>query len=252
MIREKRICCLLLALLVLLAGCGQRSARPAGDTQEPPVQYYLDYYYCIKEDGYVSETSRQMLSSFGERGYFAPAASAVQTHTQIPEVTNGAKGHGYISLVLPEADPAQYRSSAKEPADADSLEMVACYRTVGGMTTDELVNIYMDPSENIVKFETVNYGKYDDPALDDAAFENVRTTFSHAINKVSGISGGARHAPEDGQTSYHIFTDAQGNVVVATDVFMEQDGKLLEVELYALVRCTKPLLPAQEKSDSLG
>ena len=206
----KRTVCIL--LVFLLAGCGYKPADSTEAAQNTSVQYFLDYYYCIKEDGYVSEATRQALNGFGQSKYFVPAEGETESFTQIPE--GSAKAQGWINLVFPEADPGDYVASPKKTVGTDGTAMVTCYRTVGGMTTDEAVNIYMDAEENVQKYDTVNAGKYDTLIADETAFANVRTTFMSAARRMPGLSGVEYHAPVDGQTDCRIFTDAQGNLLI--------------------------------------
>ena len=203
--------------------------------------YSLAYYYCITSDDYVSEATREALNRFGESDFtIIPAEPETQLHTDIPDLGNNAKGTYPFSVLFPELDLADYLSCSWEDTES-GLSVLGCYRTLGGMTTDEVVKVYVDSSGKIQHCETVNVGKYDSLGLDESKFEALGSQFSRAAAKALRPLDFSFSKAVAAQTESRVFTDGEGRLVITATIALNQEGRLIEAELYALVNRGKRL-----------
>ena len=229
-------------LLSAMTGCNTEPVQTEpSETSSyvPALSYSLSYYYCIKGNGYVSETTRQLLNNFGESEYITPATPIVETYTEIPEFENNAKGTDPICILLPDLDISKYRICSWRDTDT-GFTTSGWYRIIGGplegMMTDELVSYDVDSSGIITQYETVNLGKYDDLGLDESRLENLSNTFDNAIYKAIGTKQFYQYSyTTTSQTTFRVFTDSKDRIVITTTITIEQDGKIVEADLYAVV-----------------
>lgn len=229
-------------LLFAMTGCDTEpiQTEPSETSSHLPVlSYSLSYYYCLNGNGYVSDTTRQLLNNFGKLEYITPATPVVETHTEIPEFDNNAKGTDPICILLPDLDISKYRICSLRDTET-GIESSGWYRIIGGplegMMTDEFVSYDVDLSGNITRYKTVNLGKYDDLGLNESKLENLRKTFDHAIYKTIGSEQFYQYAyTTASQTTFRVFTDSQDRIVITTTISIEQEGKIVEADLYAVV-----------------
>lgn len=236
---------LCIAILVI-CGCSMKPVQtePSETSpQEPALSYSLTYYYSIDYNmvngDYVSQEIRQLLNSLGKPEDITPATPVTEVYTEIPEFENNAKGTDPVCILLPDLDISKYRICSWQDAET-GLTTSGWYRIIGGpiygMMTDELVTYDVDSSGNITQYKTVNLGKYDDLGLDETRLENLRSSFSDAISKEIGTKMFYQYSyTTASQTTFRIFTDTQGRIIIATTIELEQNGRLLEVDLYAVV-----------------
>lgn len=228
---------------IVMTGCISKSVQPTDietSSNEPSLNYSLTYYYCIKSDGYVSEETRQLFESFGKSEYMIPATPVTEMYTEIPVAENNAKGYDPISFVLPEFDLTNYGNTHYWKDYDVGMEIAANYRMVGdrvnGMATDELVKVYIDSAGNIKQYETVNLGKYDSLNLEESKLENLCNMFDSALYEAIGTKLFFQYTSvASSPTNYRVFTDSQDRVVITTTIAIEQDGKIIEADLYAMV-----------------
>lgn len=232
---------LLIAIIVTVAS-GLRPAEKLSSegTKDEPVDsmnYTLSYGYFIVDDPYVSPKTRQVLKELGKLEYIAPSEPKVEVSTQIPERENDAKGTPYVYSLFPETNTSAYKISIWKDKGT-GMSVSGCYRVIGEMTTDELIKVYADTSGNIVKYETINFGKYDGLALDEEKIQDLYTEFSGEVRRKIRSVTCCHSAMTEEQTNYRIFTDSLGRPVITTTVRIEQEeaySKTIEVELYAVI-----------------
>lgn len=230
-------------LVLLCAGCSTApshalSTVPSGKVVE---DYSLTYYYCITSDEYVTETTREALDQFGKSDFsIVPSEPETQLHTDIPDLGNNAKGTYPFSVLFPELDLAKYLSCDWEDAES-GLSVFGCYRTLGDMTTDEVIKVYVDSSGQIQHCETENVGKYDSLGLDESKFEALGSQFSRAATKALRPLDFYFCEAGAAQTEARVFTDSQGRLVITATIAINQEGRLIEAELYAAVNRGKRL-----------
>lgn len=235
---------LAVVLIVVIVVTTALSLQPANDPkkEETPgkvkLHYTLTYSYFIDGDPYISPQTKEALAGWGDIEYITPAAAEVKSGTQIPAFENDAKGTHPAYVLFPELNDADYKYCSWMDT-ATGVSVSGCYRMVGGMTTDEVVKIYVDASGNIVKYETVNLGKYDALDLNGSKLEDLRSAFTNrVINKMHTVISCHFPAAEE-QTVYRIFTDSLGRVVITTTLAIQQVeaySDTLKVELYAVVK----------------
>lgn len=210
---------------------------------EPALSYSLTYYYNIeytKANGdYVSPEIQQLLNSLGKPERITPATAVPKVYTDIPEFENNAKGTDPVCILLPDLDISKYRICSWQDAKT-RVTTSGWYRIIGGptygMMTDELVTYDVDSSGNITQYMTVNLGKYDDLGLDESKLESLRQTFESAISEAIGSKQFYQYFyTTASQTPFRVFTDTQGRLIIATAIELTQDGKLLVVDLFAVV-----------------
>lgn len=238
--------CLMIVICVVIPGCVSMPAQtePVESLpQEPALSYSLTYYYNIEysraNGDYVSPEIRQLLNSFGTPGSITPATAVTEVYTEIPEFDNNAKGTDPVCMLLPDLDISKYRICSWRDAKT-GVTTSGWYRIIGGSTygmmTDELVTYDVDSSGNITQYKTVNLGKYDDLGLDETRLESLCNSFSDAISKKIGAKQFYQYYyTTTSQTTFRVFTDTQGRIIIATTIELGQNGRLLEVDLYAVV-----------------
>lgn len=209
----------------------------------PALSYSLTYYYNIeytKANGdYVSPEIQQLLNSLGKPERITPATAVTEVYTEIPEFENNAKGTDPVCILLPDLDISKYRICSWQDAKT-RVTTSGWYRIIGGptygMMTDELVTYDVDSSGNITQYMTVNLGKYDDLGLDESKLESLRQTFGSAISEAIGSKQFYQYFyTTTSQTPFRVFTDTQGRLIIATAIELTQNGKLLVVDLFAVV-----------------
>jgi hypothetical protein len=232
------------ALIVAIVVTAALSLQPANEPTpenapgKSKLHYTLTYSYFIEGDPYLSPQTKEALEKWGKIEHITPAAAEVKTYTQIPAFENDAKGTHPAYVLFPELNGADYKygSWMDKPT---GMSVSGCYRMVGGMTTDEKIKIYVDASGEIVKYETINLGKYDALGLDGAKLENLHSTFTNrVIDKMRAVISQHSSAVEE-QTTYRIFTDSLGRIVITTNISIQQleaYSETLKVELYAIVK----------------
>lgn len=231
-------------LLGLLSSCGAASTQIEGSEStatQASYNYALTYHYCIKGDVYVSQETRQLFDSFGESAYIIPAESKTKTYTEIPKANNNAKGYDPYYYVMPELNLDIYGNTHFWKDHELGMTIYANYRMVGGRisgaATDELLKVYVDSQGNIVQYDTVNFGKYDALNLDESKFEGLCSMFDNAIYKAIGAKQFYQYAAvASSPTNFRVFTDTNGRVVITTTISLEQDGRVIEADLYAVVK----------------
>lgn len=231
-------------LLGLLSSCGVETPQIEGSestTAQVNYNYTLTYYYCIKGDVYVSQETRQLFDSFGKSEYIIPATPTTETFTEIPKAENNAKGYDPCYYVMPELDLDIYGNTHSWKDYEAGMTIYANYRMVGGRisgaATDELLKVYVDSQGNIVQYDTVNWGKYTALNLDEAKFEGLCSMFDHAIYKAIGTKQFYQYAAvASSPTNFRVFTDTDGRVVITTTISLERDGRIIEADLYAVVK----------------
>lgn len=233
-------------LCVAITGCIAKPVQTEQDensSQEPALSYSLTYYYNIefsrKNGDYVSPEIRQALNSFGKPEKIIPATSETKIYTDIPEFENNAKGTDPICDLLPDLDISKYRISSWRDTETGETTSGWC-RIIGGptygMMTDEYITYDVDPSGKIIQYKTVNLGKYDDLGLDGSKFENLGNSFTDMISKEIGSQMFYQYTyTSTSQTTFRVFTDTQGRIIITTTIELEQNGRLLDVDLYAVV-----------------
>ena len=231
-------------LLGLLSSCGAASTQieeSESTATQVSYNYTLAYYYCIKGDVYVSQETWQLFDSFGKSEYIIPAAPTTETHTGIPKAENNAKGYDPYYYVMPELNLDIYGNTHSWKDHESGMTIYANYRMVGGRisgaATDELLKVYVDSQGNIVQYDTVNFGKYDALNLDESKFEGLCSMFGNAIYKAIGAKQFYQHAAVASYpTIFRVFTDTNGRVVITTTISLKQDGRVIEADLYAVVK----------------
>lgn len=244
------ISCLMAATLAWTAtGCVSEPVPTAPATKAPDLTYSVAYYHNIdytrENRDYVSDEIQQILSGFGESEYFIPAPADTQTHSEIPEFENNAKGTDPICLLLPELDISKYRVCSEKDAQTGE-EISGWYRIIGSsdsaMMTDEFITYDLDASGNVTRYQTVNLGKYDALGLDETKLENLGSTFSNVISREIGSKATYQYYCQTAsQTNFRVFTDTEGKVIITTTITLTQDGKPLNVDLYAAVTLSVPI-----------
>lgn len=244
--RKLSIAFILFISIFAICGCSVKPVQTEqgqASPQKPALSYSLTYYYNIvysRSNGdFVSPEIRQLLNGFGKPEQITPATPAVEVYTDIPEFDNNAKGTDPICVLLPDLDISKYRTCAWRD-DESGLTVSGWYRIIGGLTygmmTDELITYDVDASGNVTQYMTVNLGKYDDLGLDESKLENLSKRFSDAISAEIGSKQFYQYAyTTTSQTTFRVFTDTNDRVVIATAVTLEQNGRLLDVDLYAVV-----------------
>lgn len=232
--------------LLVICGCSVKPVQTEPIKTSPPepaLSYSLTYYYNIeysKANGnHVSPEIRQLLNSLGKPECITPATAVAEVYTDIPEFENNAKGTDPICILLPDLDISKYRICSWRDTETGATTSGWC-RIIGGpiygMMTDEFVSYDVDSSGIITQYKTVNLGKYDDLGLDESQFENLGNRFADAISKEIGTEIFYQYTyASPSQTTFRVFTDTQGRIVITTTIELEQDGRLLEVDLYAVV-----------------
>lgn len=231
-------------LMGLLSSCGAASTQIEGSEStatQVSYNYALTYHYCIKGDVYVSQETRQLFDSFGESAYIIPAESRTETYTEIPKAENNAKGYDPYYYVMPELNLDIYGNTHSWKDHELGMTIYANYRMVGGRisgaATDELLKVYVDSQGNIVQYDTVNFGKYDALNLDESKFEGLCSMFDSAIYKAIGTKQFYQFAAvASSPTNFRVFTDTDGRVVITTTISLERDGRIIEADLYAVVK----------------
>ena len=229
-------------ILVLLSSCGVEPVKSEDNkSTTSKTNYTLTYSYCIKGDVYVSQETRQLFDSFGKSEYIIPATPTTETYTEIPKAENNAKGYDPYYYVMPELNLAIYGNTHSWKDYEAGMTIYANYRMVGGRisgaATDELLKVYVDSQGNIVQYDTVNFGKYDALNLDESKFEGLCSMFDSAIYKAIGTKQFYQYAAvASSPTIFRVFTDTNGRVVITTTISLEQDGRLIEADLYAVVK----------------
>ena len=244
---SNRFVAILLAavLCFMIASCVKPIQTDPPETlpNKPALSYSLSYYYNIDfnltNGEYVSQAIQQALNSFGKPQDFTPAAPITKIYTDIPKFENNAKGTDPICILLPDLDLSKYRTCAWRDKNTGLTES-GWYRIIGGptygMMTDELVSYDVDSSGNVTQYKAVNLGKYDDLDLDESRLEQLRITFSDAVSAKIGATQFYQYFyTTTSQTPFRIFTDTQGRLVIAASITLTQNGKSLEVDLYAVV-----------------
>lgn len=238
--------CLTTVLCVVITGCiakplpTEHSETPS---QEPALSYSLTYYYNIyftrASGDYVSQENLQLLNNFGKSENITPATPVTETHTNIPKFENNAKGTDPICILLPDLDISKYRICSWRDTETGVTTSGWC-RIIGGpihgMMTDEYITYDVDASGMITQYKTVNLGKYDDLGLDESKLENLGNNFADRISKEIGSKKFYQYTyTSTSQTTFRVFTDIQGRIIITTTIELEQNGKTLEIHLYAVV-----------------
>ncbi len=229
-------------ILVLLSSCGVEPVKTDDNkSTTAKTNYPLTYSYCIKGDVYVSQETRQLFDSFGKSEYIIPATPTTETYTEIPKAENNAKGYDPYYYVMPELNLAIYGNTHSWKDYEAGMTIYANYRMVGGRisgaATDELLKVYVDSQGNIVQYDTVNFGKYDALNLDESKFEGLCSMFDSAIYKAIGTKQFYQYAAvASSPTIFRVFTDTDGRVVITTTISLERDGRIIEADLYAVVK----------------
>ncbi len=229
-------------ILVLLSSCGVEPVKTDDNkSTTAKTNYPLTYSYCIKGDVYVSQETRQLFDSFGKSEYIIPATPTTETYTEIPKAENNAKGYDPYYYVMPELNLAIYGNTHSWKDYEAGMTIYANYRMVGGRisgaATDELLKVYVDSQGNIVQYGTVNFGKYDALNLDESKFEGLCSMFDSAIYKAIGTKQFYQYAAvASSPTIFRVFTDTDGRVVITTTISLERDGRIIEADLYAVVK----------------
>lgn len=231
---------------VVITGCVAKPVQTEHNenfSQEPALSYSLTYYYNIDytmaNGDNISQENRQLLNCFGKPEKFTPATSVTEIHTEIPEFENNAKGTDPICILLPDLDISKYRICSWRDTETGVTTSGWC-RIIGGptygMMTDEYVAYDVESSGVITQYKTVNLGKYDDLGLDETKLENLGNRFADTISKEIGSKKFYQYTyTSTSQTTFRVFTDTQGRIIITTTIELEQNGKLLEVDLYAVV-----------------
>lgn len=232
-------------LCVMVTGCvfvPVPTVNNESTSQATALTYSLTYYYnidyTITNGDYVSTATRQALNSFGKPQSITPASAVAETYTEIPEFENNAKGTDPICILLPDLDISKYRICSWK--DAETGLTTGWYRIIGGpiygMMTDEVVTYDIDSSGNLTQYKTVNLGKYDALELNESRLENLRKTFSNRVSKTIGTKQTYQYSyTTTSQTPFRMFTDTQDRLVITTTIALEQNGRTLDVDLYAVV-----------------
>lgn len=211
--------------------------------QEPALSYSLTYYYNIDytmaNGDYVSQEIRQLLNNLGKPEHITSATPVTEVYTEIPKFENNAKGTDPICILLPDLDISKYRICSWRDTETGVTTSGWC-RIIGGpihgMMTDEYVSYDVDSSGIITQYKTANLGKYDDLGLDESKLENLGNRFADAISKEIGSNIFYQYSyTSTSQTTFRVFTDTKGRIVITTTIELEQNGRLLEVDLYAVV-----------------
>ena len=231
-------------LFGLLPGCGISSTQIESNestSTKGNYNYALTYHYCIKGDVYVSQELRALFDAFGESAYIIPAEPVTETYTDIPKAENNAKGYDPYYYVMPELNLSVFGNTHSWKDHERGMTIYANYRMIGGRingaTTDELLKVYVDAQGNIVQYDTVNFGKYDALNLDESKFEGLCSMFDSAIYKAIGVKRFYQYAAvASSPTNFRVFTDTNGRVVITTTISLEQDGRVVEADLYAVVK----------------
>ena len=238
--------CLTTVLCVVITGCiakplpTEHSETPS---QEPALSYSLTYcyniYYTRASGDYVSQENLQLLNNYGKSENITPATPVIKTHTNIPKFENNAKGTDPICILLPDLDISKYRICSWRDTETAETASGWC-RIIGGpihgMMTDEYITYDVDSSGMITQYKTVNLGKYDDLGLDESKLENLANNFADRISKEIGSKKFYQYTyTSTSQTTFRIFTDTQDRIIITTTIELEQDGRLLEIHLYAVV-----------------
>ena len=244
--RKLSVVFILFISIFAICGCSVKPVQKEqgqASLQKPALSYSLTYYYNIvysRSNGdFVSPEIRQLLNGFGKPEQITPATPAVEVYTDIPEFENNAKGTDPVCILLPDLDLSKYRVCSWRDAET-GITTSGWYRIIGGpiygMMTDELVSYDVDSSGNVTQYKTVNLGKYDDLGLDESRLENLGRRFSDAISGAIGTKQFYQYYyTTASQTTFRVFTDDHGRIVIATTIELEQNGRLLEVDLYAVV-----------------
>jgi len=243
---------IIFVLTTMLVGCGLLPVQPEDSkpiSAETPKTYYLSYYFFVNGEKKIPEAMWQALYSFGKLAIITPSTPVTEVYTEIPVPENDAKGVSPIDIVMPELDLSRYSTTQYWEERGSDLTVFGSYRMIGdrneGMTTDELVKVYVDSAGTIQKYETVNWGKYDALGLNEERFRQLRTNLSNEIAKAVGALHYQVLPAEKAQSKYRVFTDDQNRVIITTTVVIEKDGRTAEVEFYGVVNgiktaCCKP------------
>lgn len=233
-------------LCIAITGCiaePVQTEHGENASQEPALSYSLTYYYNIDysmvNGDYVSQENQQLLSDFGKPEQFTPANSVTEVCTEIPEFENNAKGTDPICILLPDLDISKYRICSWRDTETGVTTSGWC-RIIGGpvygMMTDEFVSYEADSSGMITQYKTVNLGKYDDLGLDESKLESLGNRFADMISKEIGSQKFYQYTyTSTSQTTFRLFTDTQGRIIITTTIELEQNGRNLEIDLYAVV-----------------
>ena len=236
----KRTMAVLLTVLLAFTGCS--SQTESNEKIENEISYSATYFYSFAEDvNYATQDIQKKLNDFGEISIIQAADPTTETFTEIPKPENDAKAVSPVHIVMPELDWSKYSEPYIGQDRETGLEVWACYRVVADMLTDELVKAYVDSDGNIVKYETVNLGKYDDLGLDEKQIERKCGTFKNEIQQALGASVFEFLSPVEAQgtQNYVLFTDTQGNVAISTDASLKDtenpDQSMIRVHFYAVL-----------------
>ena len=234
----KKVCIgILAAAMVFCSGCSIRIVDETKPQYDPSKQGpALSYGYCIGNFDYVDTDIRYYLNKFGDPELLQPADDQIITYTEIPAVENNAKGTDPLCIVLPNIDHSQYVTGESYDDPTGNLNICPYYRIIDGMVTDECILIYIDHAGTILKYETVNDGRYDLTAEQQnnlAYFQNLleeridSKLHSLVFEKMSPT---LHQAP----SVYSVITDAQGRTVIYCTAILKSDEQYLKVDLYGI------------------
>lgn len=236
----KRTTVVLLIVLLAFTGCGSQTGN--NEMIENETVYSVAYFYSFAEDvNYATQDLQKKLKDFGELSIIEAADPVTESFTEIPKPENDAKAVSPVHVVMPELDWSKYSEPHIGKDREAGLEFWACYRVVADMLTDELIKVYVDSDGNIIKYEAINFGKYDVLDLDEKQIERKCGTFKNEIQQALGTTVFEFLSPvqAQGTQNYVLFTGTQGNVVISTDAYLKDTGNpdqsMIRVHFYAVL-----------------
>ena len=245
--KRKKLACLVLSAIFAwcISGCNLVSVQKA----EPQIMAVnsgvhpsvFAHSFVGDVDVYVPGELQEEMDDFGKAQYIQPAEAVIAVYTDVPKQENDAKGKDPLCIVMPQLDAEKYSSHYIWRDDAAGLEVNGYYRTVAGVLTDELVKVYVDTSGSIVRYETVNLGKYDALHIADAQVESMRISLKGQISGIKGdwIMECVAPVSHPVSNAYILFEDAQGRIVLQTRAALKTNTQIRQVvthvDLYAIM-----------------
>jgi len=241
---KRAILLMLLILSLITTGCSIRKNVPQAEVPQPQttkISKDLSYYYGFIDEVPLTTNAKEMLNEFGEPLPFWPEEPHTELCTEIPNVENNAKGVDPITIILPDLDRSKYDGPYFKKDHETGLEVSVYYRMVADMVTDECIKIYMDADGNIVHYETINLGKYDELNLNEEVLTDRLLRFQDAVhNSLSSVTldffvRDAVHA----STAYALFSNNERQLVITTTTPLIAECALnksnILVDLYAAI-----------------
>lgn len=215
------------SILCLITGCGLNFDSNNHSFSSEKTTDISCYYHYSDRQRPLSDKIQNMINSFCESGEFTPSDPMLSEYLDIPETENNAKGTDPICIVLPDLDLTKYKGPYFNESANGEWQIGSYYRMFAGMPTDEIIRIYVTSEGTIEKYETLNFGKYDNLPFDEASIEQLQKNFYDIISASTDPYMIELSENLIIPSAFSLYTDNNGQLIIKTTASL-QDNRDIE------------------------